>query len=356
MSVVRFGLVSGLVALVAAAAGLLACSSAEDERDGSSEAAIVQDRVVTVGRCRAPFYLDPSDALPPADQVTPHRLRGISRDAVLTAADISVTVRTVRGKRQIALLDARVARDFGFSRGAAGVLVAEASSQATSLQTSQGQVDYQARMLVSSPTGTVGALQWNDAPATPLGVAVLHREPRTGRGWLLLGTREDDLAAVASNCTFDERAWSLLADPACEGVLFDGADAGPSSCGGPAKDAGADASVDAGAAPDAGPDASADAGATASPDAATSTAAKAGPEGEDPPSTDDGAERTPITSAPPQDEDVPAPTKRSASTGCSASPASGGTGVPAGLGLGLATVGLAALGASRARRRLARRA
>lgn len=342
MSLVRLGLVAGLLAT----AGLLACASVEGDEEGTSEAAIVQDRVVTVGRCRAPFLLDPNDALPPAEQVVQRDLRDVARDEVAMAADITATIRTVKGKRTVVALEAQLARDFGIVRGQALVTVTQTSSQSTTIQTGNGQVDYQVRTLSAPPSGMVGALRFG-GDAVPLGVAVLQRETKTGRGWLRLGTHDGELVAVASGCTFDERAWTVLADTACEGRLFEGSDAGTTNCPVPASDAGA-APDAADAAPrvDAGADAAtADAGTTTTTttdDAGAPTAEKkTGTPAADEASPEEGAEDTPTSDR----EELPATPKPSrASSGCSTAPGTSG-------GSALAALAFGALGLALARRR-----
>lgn len=324
MSLLRLGALSVLGAAVASSGLLLACASESGDDDGASTEAVTQDRVVVVGKCRAPFQIDPNEALPPAEQVTQHELRDVTRDKVMMQADLVAQIRTVGKKRQVIAFQAKLGSVF--ARGQGTVTVAGTSAMATTIQTEDGKMEYEARTLTAPRSGFVGALSLN-GETTPIGVAVLQREPATGRGWMLLGTHEDELLAVASGCTFDERAWAVLADTSCEAPLYTdaGADAGPSSCGAALPDAGADAAPDAAPKVDAGvdaavaPDASTvDAGAKAP---ASEPAAQKKTSDEDPPSSDEGAENTPIV--PEETPDAPATKKKSqGSSGCSASPSS----------------------------------
>ncbi len=348
MSVRKVGVLAVLGAAVVATTGLIACTASSEDEAGSGEEAIVQDRLVTVGRCRSAITLDPEEALPPAEQITQHRLRDVSREEVMTQADIVARIRTVRGgKRQIVELNARLGSLF--SRGNATVTVASTAAQSTTLQLGTGKMEYQVRTLTAPPSGLVGAIAVNGAEPVALGVAVLQREPSTGRGWLLLGTHDDQLMAVASGCTFDERAWSVLADPSCEAPLYEDAGASP-TCAVPVADAGVDAAVDAGPKADA-------ATADASDDAATSDAAAEAPvvnpsekkstADEDPSGGEDGMENTPSDLPP---DELPRAKKASqSSSGCSASPVSAAHENDSVLAAGFAA--LLALVASRMRRR-----
>lgn len=348
MSLTRIASYAVLAAAVTAG-GLLACSTSTEEEGDDVEAAgaaIVQDRTVVLGRCRTPsLSFDPNVAMPPAAQLTAPDPRDVTLDEVMNSADLVATIRTTRGgKRSVVALDARLTA--GFGRGNARVTVERTSAMTTTLMTETGKVEYQVRTLLAPRTGMMGGLTIGGT-GVALGSAVLQREPATGRGWLRFATHDDQLVAVVAGCTFDEKAWTVLADANCETALFEdgGADAGTCSIPLPVVDAGVDAAMpdasaaDASTLGDAGPDA-----AVAEVDAGAAER-RTPDEGELPPG-EDGAEDS--YAGPGGSDPLPKPKKAAASSGCSAtaSPANAG-----GLVQGFALVLGLALGRARRRRK-----
>lgn len=347
MSLTRTASYAVLAAAVTAG-GLLACgvTSEEDGDDvDATGAAIVQDRTVVLGRCRTPsFSFDPTTALPPAAQLTSPDPRDVTLDEVMNSADLVATIRTSRGgKRSVVALDARLTA--GFGRGNARVTVERTTAMATTLMTESGKVEYQVRTLLAPRAGMMGGLTINGT-GVALGSAVLQREPATGRGWLRFATHDNQLVAVVAGCTFDEKAWTVLADTNCEAALFEdgGADAGACSLPLPVVDAGVDAATpdastaDAAALADGGADAAA-----ADEDAGRAEKLSTDDEGELPV----GEGEMEDSYAGPDTDPLPKAKKATSSSGCSAAPAPASAG---GLAQGFALVLGLVLGRARRRR------